>query len=373
MGRSIVSIIFLLLLSYTLKAQIHGFAPSGNFFSPSDSQKVYISVKGTSFFKNNEYFNPIEEGYTLIGFYLEPSAVLQLTKDFRLEAGAGILKYSGRKGLYQVEPLFRVQYQPADWFQMLIGTLYGGANHGLVEPLYRWELNFTNPMENGLQFLFNTKIVNADVWLDWQKFILPDDPFQEELTVGISSEWFLTGKTSDFTLSFPLQTVFQHHGGQIISVDLPLETLANWATGFKVHKAINQKFLRFWDAEIYYLGFTDLSPQKLQQFRNGYGIYPKTKMGLGNFSVEMGYFHGNRFMAPMGERLFHSATIPISNLMYTHKNIGTGKFWFNKKINSGITLGAYFESYTDFSNQKTDYAYGVHLVFSQDFFLLKYR
>jgi hypothetical protein len=373
MRRSIVFISLLWLFSFTLRAQMQSFAPASNFFSPTDSQKVYLSMRGTSFFKNNEYFNPIEEGYTLIGFYLEPSAVLQLTRDFRLEAGAGILKFSGRKGFYQTEPLFRVQYQPVNWFQMLIGTLHGGSNHGLVEPLYRWELNFTNPMENGLQFLFNTKIVNADVWLDWQKFILHNDPFQEELSVGISSEWFLDDKTSDFTVSLPLQTVFQHHGGQIISVNLPLETLANWATGIKVHKTIKQNFLHFWEAEVYYLGFTDLSPQKLQQFRNGYGIYPKTKIGFGNFSAEIGYFHGTRFMAPMGERLFHSATIPMSNIIYTHKNIGTGKFWYNKKVNSGITLGAYFESYTDFINQKTDYAYGVHLVFSQDFFLLKYR
>jgi hypothetical protein len=372
MKRYFILSFFLFVSSLLSFAQMPGFLPSKIFFSPADSQKIFMSIKGVSFFKNNEYFNPIEEGYTLLGFYAEPSIILHLSKDIRMEAGANLLKYSGKNGFYQVQPLFRLQYQPVPWFQMLLGNLYGGSDHGLVEPLYRWERQFTNSVENGLQFLLKTDRINADVWLDWQKFILPNDPYQEELTVGISSEFFLTGKSSDITVSCPVQTLFQHHGGQINSVDLPLETLANWATGLKIHKIYHQCSLRFWETSLYYLGFSDLSPQKLQQYRNGYGIYPKTSIGFGNFTAEVGYFHGTRFESPMGERLFHSATIPASSIAYYDKDLCTGKLLFEKKINTGIVLGAYFGSYIDCSNQKTDYAYGVHISFNRDFFLLNH-
>jgi hypothetical protein len=369
--RILVSIVFVFVFCSAF-TQLQGIKSIDQNISTADSQKIFISVKGSSFFKNNEYFNPIDEGYTLIGYYAEPTLKLQLTGDFSIEAGVGFQKYSGRDGFYHIEPVFRAHYQPVSYFHMVLGNLYGGSMHGLVEPLYRWERDFTNPHESGVQFLFNTGKVKADIWLNWEKFIMHGDPFQEELTVGISTESFLTSKEGDFQLSIPAQILFRHQGGQILSLDTSLVTLSNWALGFNILKKFKGSFFKYIQGEAYYIGFSDFSPKKQQQFLNGYAIYPKVKAGFGNFSTEIGYFHGSKFISPMGEKLFHSGTIPAIELSYPTKNLFTSKIWFTKNISSGIALSTYFEAYSDLSNGMTDYCYGVHISFNQVFFLLKY-
>jgi hypothetical protein len=373
MVRNIILVCVIVGFSLSGFGQMPGSLKISPFFSPSDSQKVFISINGSSFFKNNEYFSPIELGYTLLGFYAEPTITLQITRDLRMQGGAGFLKYSGKEGIYKTEPVFRLMYQPFTNFQMVLGNLNVRQNHHLLEPFYRWERQFTNPNESGIQFLYQSERLSyADIWLNWEKFIMPGDPFQEELTAGISSEWKILKNDGGLQIHLPFQTVFRHQGGQINSVDTPLVTLANWATGIKFSKITGNRVVRFWEASVYYLGFSDLSPQKLQQFRNGYGIYPKVKIGIFNFSAEAGYFTGKRLISPLGERLFHSATFPASGISNTRVNLLTGKFWFEKTISEGIVLGTYFESYSNIKSSLTDYCYGVHIVFNHDFFVTKF-
>jgi len=122
--------LFLFLLFSALSSGFPQFPVTniGNIaFTPADSQKLLLHIVNKNFFKNNEYFNPIEEGYTLIGFLAEPSLVYHPGKTTRLEAGVTLLKYQGRGGFYLSEPLLRLQYHPAPFFQMIMGRLYGGT------------------------------------------------------------------------------------------------------------------------------------------------------------------------------------------------------------------------------------------------------
>jgi hypothetical protein len=191
--------------------------------------------------------------------------------------------------------------------------------------------------------------------------------------VGISSEYFYTDKNSNFQISSPVQALFRHHGGQIDSIDLPLETLANWATGIKIRNTTNSKLFRYWEASVLYAGFSDFSPQKLQQFKNGFGIFPSLSAKLGSFYLEAGYFYGNRYISSQGERLFHSGTAPGQTGTNEIKQLVTGKIFYRKQIGENIQLSAYFESYSGLINSQTDYDYGVHILFSPAFFLGKYR
>ena len=121
------------------------------------------------------------------------------------------------------------------------------------------------------------------------------------------------------------------------------------------------------------MGYNDLSPQKFQAYKKGYGIYPRAGIQLGNFSLQTGYFHGEKFIAIKGEPLFHSALTPNSGITYPIRNLLTAKFAFTKRIEKGISIAAYTETYTDSKNGNTDYNYGVHIIFSGNFFIAKIK
>jgi hypothetical protein len=357
---------------YSLRAQVPVKPEPTVFFAQADSQKLFFHIEDKNFLKNNEYFNPLNEGYTLLGFVFQPSFVYYPGKTTRLETGGSFLKYSGRNGFSDIQPLFRFQYQPSSAFQMVMGTLYGGTAHGLIEPLYRWEQEFMNPVENGLQFLFNTSRIKADIWLQWEKFIFRNDPFQEELTVGTTASWKLFPENHKFNIVIPFQSLINHHGGQSISVDKPIQTLANYASGIKASWQVGSKLNEI-DLECWVMGYKDLSPQKLQAYRSGYGIYPKAGIKLGGFMLQTGYFHGDKFMAIKGEPLFHSALVGDTDILYPIRNLVTAKFAYTQKIQQGIFLTAYTETYTDLKSGNMDYNYGVHIIFDDDIFISKIK
>jgi hypothetical protein len=368
-----VPALFLLLLSLPMVAQVDMKTSQNPFFSPADSQKLSFHFENKSFLKNNEYFNVLNEGYTLIGFQAKPALVYHPGATTRLEAGASLLKYAGRDGIYKAEPLFRFQYQPAPCFQMILGSIYGGANHGLVEPIYQWERDLTHPVENGLQFLLNSNQIKADIWLEWEKFIEPGDPFQEELSVGSSIAWKLSPGEHDFTIYLPFQSLISHHGGQDLSVDLPLQTIANYATGIRTSWLTGSNQLKQINFDFWYMGYNDLSPQKLQKYSHGFALYPKTEIKYTNFILQAGFYHGEKFMAIDGEPIFHSATIPYNGNFFTDQNLITLKLIYQKQIERGISIGTYYETYINAKSGHNDYTYGVHLLLNRTFFIAQIK
>jgi hypothetical protein len=371
--RLLCIVLLFVLSSFHGQSQIPVAFSTDHFISPADSQKLSFRFSDQSFFKNNEYFNTLNEGATLIGFQAEPTVVYHPGPTTRLEAGGRFLKYFGRDGIYRIEPVFRFQYQPVSYFQTILGTLYGGSNHGLIEPLYRWEKDFTDPTENGVQFLFKTKRLKADVWLDWEKFILPKDSFQEELTVGTTFGWYLLPADRKFNIEIPIQALVSHHGGQITSINKPLQTILNYASGFNALLHPETGKIKEINFEFWYMGYTDMSPQKLQAFRRGYAIYPRTGIDICNFTAQAGYFHGDMFISPKGETLFHSALIPYDGEKRPIRDLATFKLSYRKQIQKGISLAAYVETYTDFEVPQTDYCYGLHLLINRTFFIAKVR
>jgi hypothetical protein len=363
----------LLLICYSAIAQIDIRTDGHPFFLPADSQKLMFHIENKNFLKNNEYFNQLNEGYTLIGFVAKPTLVYHPGATTRLETGISLLKYDGRDGFSNVEPLLRFQYQPVSYFQVVMGAIYGGANHGLIEPIYQWERDLMYPVENGLQFLFNADRIKADIWLQWVNFIFRNDPFQEQLRVGSSISWKLLPGEHDFNVYLPFQSLIEHHGGQSLSVDLPMQTIANFATGVKTSWQTGGHLFKQCNFDFWYIGYNDLSPQKLQAYKRGFSLYPKTEIIVKSFMLQAGYYHGDHFLTSIGEPLFCSATIPYNGYYTGVQNLVTAKIAYQKKIEKGISLAAYFEAYTNTGLQHTDYTYGIHLLFDRDFFITKIK
>lgn len=354
--------------SYTLIAQPFDLKDTSRF--EPVLREVGLAVDGDAFFKNNEYFHPLYEGYTLPGFLLQPRAYMLLGDKFKVEAGIHLAKYSGRNGLKQVEPLFRALYQPTNDFTMILGWLKGTSQHNLIEPLYQWERMYTHPLENGAQFLLDKRRFKLDTWIDWEKYIELNDPFQEELTFGLQSKIQAIGSET-WELWIPVQATIKHQGGQINANKPPLKSIANWAFGLNSKWEFPGSTRKSLNVNCYFVGFTDMSPQKLQVYKNGYGIYPQVESNLGGFKASAGYWYAHHFIASKGEPLLQSVSVRDNTILYPTRNVVIAKLSYSKFIYKGVAFRGYFETYTDMQLGQMDYAYGVSLTFNQIFSLYK--
>lgn len=327
-----------------------------------ENQKYGLRFNSYAFFKNNEYFHPLVEGYTLPGFLLQPRLFYEAGDKFSLEAGVHMSQFSGKEGLNDISPLFSVTYNATRKFSIILGSIKGTTYHQLIEPLFQWERMYTNPLEYGVQFLYSSTGIKLDTWIDWEKYIELNDPFQEELSFGTTSKARLLN-SGNIELWIPLQATVKHKGGQVTTVDLPLQTIANWATGVNLSISTSSlvKKLLF---DIYYVGYSDFSPQKLQRFKNGYGLYPVVSANIHLFQASLGYWYGHHFIASKGEPLFQSVSPSDPHIFSADRQVVTFKASFYKKIFENVSFGAYAESYYDTKLSQMDYAYGIAITAS---------
>ncbi len=335
--------------------------------SANDSNRLSFSVDLTGFFKNNEYFSPVADGQTLPGVSILPALGYQISDKFRAELGAYGVKYSGRTPLSEVQAFIRLQYAITPKFNMIVGNLYGGMNHRLIEPLYQWERQYTANPESGLQFVFNSDHLFADVWVDWQNFIERGDSVPERLTFGLSTSGSYTTPNQKFKISIPLQVLIHHQGGQIDVSDEPMIVLGNLATGICSQLQLNNRWVQSVGLDVYYAGYYDRYPQEtVRPYDKGWGIYPVMHVNARPFEIMAGYWHGNDFYAFEGEPLFGSFN--VYNLeTYPIRNLCTFKFAFSKELFSGVFIGAQLETYSDIDLHQTDYSFGVSLRFNKRF------
>jgi hypothetical protein len=360
---------FLFIIPSGLKAQFFsdGALPDSNRVLSSVS-KSGLRFDGLAFFKNNEYFHPLVEGYTLPGFHLQPRFYYDLNDKFSLEAGVHLSQFSGRKGLNSVDPLFRATYTPVKSFSILLGWLKGTTAHQLIEPLYQWERMYTHPLEYGVQFLVNNPGFKLDTWIDWERYIELNDPFQEELTFGTTSRIRLLEQDA-LEIWLPVQMTIRHMGGQVIAVDRPLSTLANWATGLNISLYRSSSLLKRLLLDVNYIGFSDFSPQKRQPFKNGYGLYPVLSANVYDFQASVGYWNSIRFMSPKGEPLFQSVSATNPSVIYSGRMVMTYKASYYKQVFRNVSFAAYFEAYQDIKLSQFDYAYGISMSVNGDLLL----
>lgn len=340
--------------------------------TPEKEKHLYFQIDNTNFFKNNEYFNSIAAGYTLIGTHFTPSLVYYPSANTSFLAGVNLLRYSGLDKFKKTTPVFRFQYQITPKISILLGSIYANANHKLIEPLYNPEKHFTNPVETGLQFLFDYERFSADIWLNWENFIFQKSSEQEVLSVGFSPEFKLTKSDKKFQTAISLQSVISHRGGQIDTIEANLQTLMNLASGFKMKYSFeNNSFIKAIELQPYYLIYKDNSHEKEYAFSKGNALFANFYIHTKNSFIRFGYWQGDKFISARGEPIYMS--ISQNKTDYTEKN---RKFLFVKwayqfEITKGVNLKTGIDTYYDFNSKKTDYTFELHIIFRRDFFILK--
>ncbi|MFH0761067.1 MAG: hypothetical protein V2A67_06155, partial [Bacteroidota bacterium] len=274
-------------------------------------KKLFLEIENTDFLSNNEYFNKICDGYTLIGFGLSPTVSYYFTPRLKVEGGFYLLVYFGLPDYAGLAPVLRIQYALSRHLELVFGRIFGTVNHRLIEPLFGFDRFYSDPVENGMQLLFKSDRFRSDLWIDWQRFILPHSTFQEELTAGTSNQVHLLNPASDWQLYVLLQGLIFHKGGQVNDLDgIYASSILNMAGGLGTAKRIHKGFLLnlYWDN--YLVTYNELSRPN-QAYRSGLGYYSTFTLSSVYGFLQFGYWNADRFIAPLGDPLYQSISLRI--------------------------------------------------------------
>ncbi|MBK9300434.1 MAG: hypothetical protein IPN14_07445 [Bacteroidetes bacterium] len=107
-----VLLFLIFLTSKTLWGQINNQLLETNIaVNDSLQQKVLLNVQSNNFFKNNEYFNLIATGYTLMGSQLATQLAYLPNPYVRIQAGVFMQKDFGNDTMLLARPLLTCKLQ----------------------------------------------------------------------------------------------------------------------------------------------------------------------------------------------------------------------------------------------------------------------
>jgi len=366
-----ITLFLLLILGLTGKSQTnYPFYETPYNIEPLDSNTLFFEINNNNFIKNNEYFGNVATGYTLLGFNLAPTFVFIPNNKIKWGLGVNLLAYYSRTDKSEVQPLLSFQYKVNNHFDFILGSIHGNINHKLIEPLYDFERFLSNNTEYGVQFLWNSEKIYADLWLDWEQQIFQDDPFQEMFNVGLSSYFTIFEKEDNYKITLPFQNLIRHEGGQINSNDeIPLKTIFNNATGLSFSKSLKSKYLHKLIFSSYWVNYQDLSPNKRQMYVDGMGSYTTLELRNTTFDLLAGFWYGEQFIAPLGNPVFETYSRTRFYVEEPVRQIITAKLNYHKKITEGSTLGLRFDSYYDILGSYMEYSWSILVIVDERFFI----
>ncbi|MDR1335641.1 MAG: hypothetical protein LBK22_02285 [Tannerella sp.] len=353
---------------------------SASRIDPLRKGNLYVTVDNLNFFRNNEWATVMTPGYTLPGFWLQPKITYYPTKNIKIEAGVHSLWFRGTNrypsyaysqlpqwegeassAAVHVMPYLRAQVAFSGRVQLVLGNIYGGANHRLIEPLYNPELNLTADPESGLQLLYNAPRMDLDMWVDWTEFIYRSDVKQEAFNFGLSVRMNVNRPESLFHVYFPLQALAQHQGGQIDATDLPVFTAVNGAAGagldWNLRRGLLGQISLEWNATGYYQHAGDRWPLK-----GGHGIYTALSAGIADFRIKSAYWRCDRFISLLGNSLFGAPSLSVEDAYFERPEMVTLGLSYSRSFEAGYALGIDFDLYQRFAAQLHDPASGVSRV-----------
>lgn len=334
----------------------------------ADSGKLFLGLNFLGFGKNNEYFNTIIEGYTLLGYQFNPYASYHISKHIRLDGGVYLQKDFGNADFSTVAPTLSLKIQQGH-FAFIFGNLESSLNHRLIEPLYDFERVLNNRLETGVQMQIMKDDLFLDLWVDWQNMIYNRDPNQERFVSGLSVNKRVIN--SGVKVYVPLQLMAGHRGGQINIGSPPLETLMNSAVGLEVVRETSG-LIKSWRANGYYTYYKNLSTNNERPYKDGAGMYynanVSTKFGL---DVMATYWQGHEFQAIQGGKVYPSVSVYNPLVQRETMQLLILRFLYNRKLMDGFYATFRVEPYYDFGFESFQYAYGIYFQFRDRFFLTR--
>ncbi|MEO9003102.1 MAG: hypothetical protein ABI288_00120, partial [Ginsengibacter sp.] len=332
--------------------------------NPVDSQQLSFNLYNLNYINNTEWFGNIPLSGTLFGYQLIPEIQYQVSPRLIIKGGIYLQKEFGRTGYTTIAPTFQVKYK-AKHSSFIIGTLEGNLNHGFIEPIYDYKWLLKERLENGFQFLVDTKPYSQDFFINWRKAIHPGDYFKEEFDMGYVSKVNLINKER-FNLNIPVQLLYSHKGGQYDSLHTPLQSLTNFATGLSLTYNFNNKLFKKIVFDNYYVNYKDVSGQKKQAFKEGNAFLSHLLLGFKNIGIDFRYWNGQGYIAPRGMALFQSVSEKYPGLVEKHRELLIVSFIYDKELFKNVNFDFRLIPYKDFSEKASS---GTGLEYSYEMYL----
>jgi len=354
--------IFLFLISGIFSAAGQGLTDSAD-----TNETLYLNLRNINFIRNNEYSNPIIEGYTLIGYFVQPELVYCPSGRVTLRAGAHLLSYSGTNKFTLVKPLFSTTFNFSEMSSLRVGSLSGSDEHRMFDPHFNKERLYSSNSEDGLQFRFMGDQIFNDTWLSWENFIFRGDTEREVFTAGESFRYSSPPIHGFLGIEIPIQLQFKHFGGQISDYPQGVETWMNLSGGVRLNIDIDQE--KYGMAGVEYLAFIGRSMTKNSPngIETGYGQWYKLFYAYRGALFEAGFWDSHDFYAPDGNFIFSSVSDHLEYVRVTDRKIITCSLNITLLPESFLEIYFGFDGYYDIDFKRFDNAVTLHLRFDKLF------
>ncbi|MFZ0280071.1 MAG: hypothetical protein WAL29_00365 [Bacteroidales bacterium] len=333
----------------------------------SSSEKLYFNFRNVNFIRNNEYSNPVTEGYTLIGYFLHPELIYHPSAKVTLRLGTHLLSYAGTNKFSVIKPLFSTTYNFSENTSITIGSLSANYKNELFDPHYNRERLYTNYSEDGLQLRFFSDHFLSDTWLSWENYIFKGDSEREIFSAGESFKYSSPLIADLIRLEVPLQLQFKHFGGQISDYPEQTETYLNFAGGVRVSFDLGEQ--KYGKTGFEYLIFrgNSLRRNAPSGINYGRGEWHKIFYIYKIVDFNAGYWTSHDFYAPEGNFIFSSVSDHIENVTVHIRKIITGSVNITLLPESFLELYFAFDGYYDMDRKRMDNAVTLHLRFDKLF------
>jgi hypothetical protein len=366
-ARKICPLLFLI-TGLTAEAQVdYPVFKNKTVINPADSQQLSFNLYNLNYINNTEWFGNIPLSGTLFGYEIIPEIEYQVAPKLIIKGGIYLQKEFGRPNYTTIAPTFQVKYR-AKHSSYIIGTLEGNLNHGYIEPIYDYKLILKERLENGFQFLVDTKPYNHDLFINWRRAIHPGDDFKEEFDIGYVSNLNITTR-KNWDIHIPIQLLYSHKGGQYDSLHTPLQSLTNFATGASIAYNFDRKLLQKIVFDNYYVNYKDVSGQKVQPFGEGNAFLSHLLFQFKNVGIDFRYWNGDGYIGPRGMALFQSVSEKYPGLVERHRELLIASFIFDKEIYKNVFFDFRIIPYKDFlekmsSGTGLEYSYEMYLKYA---------
>lgn len=347
----------------------------------ADFHALKVELESISFFRDNEFSSSLADGYSLPGLWIQPKLTYMPFKQLKLGLGLQALIFNGAnrypnyvyhdisvwkgnqytKGAHLL-PWFRAQ---ADFRRLTIvlGNIYGGQNHGLIEPLFNPETNLTQDPEMGFQLLWDRPHLHADIWLNWQSYIFREDTHQEAFTVGMNWHTMFNAPESRLHWYMPVQLVAQHRGGEQNIVNRAVQTIYNASAGVGLRWNAGKRVLKSLTTDVNGL-FAYQQTGNLWPFRSGVAGYASVRLGLWQFlETGLSYFVVPRHFVSLYGNHFYSTLSVKDGLDYGKLQTAAAHVRFHHTFARGYTLGADAEAYQTTQSGKSEFSFSFGIYF----------
>ncbi len=269
--------------------------PAARLEAQSFTWKSLVTFYGD----NTEFFNPYRTGETILGGQFQ--TWLSIEPGRRTEVIAGVFG-DHRSGddsfLDPVKPLLGFRYH-TDHSLGALGTLVTENRHGYLEPLEVTTLEFTRPIEYGIQWRERRGWLDGELYLNWQHLNTPDS--REIFDYGLN-----LAVRPIRQVSLEYQSHGLHHGGQLYDVG-PVTN--NFASGIGLGLTERFRWIDSTSLRLFYLhshgNIDSIVPAGRPD--QGHGTYLRLGITPGNWcDLWMIQWWGKDYLAQEGDNNYNS-------------------------------------------------------------------